>query len=511
MGKIVIVDYGSQYTQLIARKTRDLRVFSEVVTATSQPNLEDISGLILSGGPFSVYDPRAPRIPAWVKPLIEKGVPILGICYGFQLLTQYFGGRVDRAHSSEYGRMPIVRQGENPLFDGIDRSLTVWMSHGDSVLELPPGFAICALSENEIIASAFHVKDPIYGLQFHPEVNHTEFGDRIFSNFLFKICRCTPDWTLKDFIAIERENLRATIGTQRAVCAVSGGVDSTVAAVLAHQAIGSQLTGVFVDTGLLRKNEDAVVPDLLRRSFGLNLRVVNARETFLARLAGVVDPEEKRKIIGETFIRVFESEAREIGSPPFLIQGTIYSDVIESAGTLGGGTIKIKTHHNVGGLPQDMRFKIVEPLRFLFKDEVRRAGAILNIPEQILARHPFPGPGMAIRCLGEVTSDRVRILKEVDAIFLQTLHEFGWKEKVWQAFAVLLPLKSVGVAGDQRAYGNVVALRSVDSSDAMTADWSRVPYHILDEAARRIINRVAEVGRVVYDITAKPPATIEWE
>lgn len=253
------------------------------------------------------------------------------------------------------------------------------------------------------------------------------------------------------------------------------------------------------------------MPDLLRRSFGLNLRVVNARETFLARLAGVVDPEEKRKIIGETFIRVFESEAREIGSPPFLIQGTIYSDVIESAGTLGGGTIKIKTHHNVGGLPQDMRFKIVEPLRFLFKDEVRRAGAILNIPEQILARHPFPGPGMAIRCLGEVTSDRVRILKEVDAIFLQTLHEFGWKEKVWQAFAVLLPLKSVGVAGDQRAYGNVVALRSVDSSDAMTADWSRIPYHILDEAARRIINRVAEVGRVVYDITAKPPATIEWE
>lgn len=511
MGKVVIVDYGSQYTQLIARKIRDLRVFSEVVTASSDPNLEDLSGLILSGGPFSVYDPQAPGIPLWIKPLLEKRIPILGICYGFQLLTKYFGGRVDRAHSSEYGRMRIEIQRENPLFDKIDHSFSVWMSHGDSVLKLPAEFVLSALSQNELTASAFHENAPIYGLQFHPEVNHTEFGERIFGNFLFNICGCAPDWTLKDFLATERESLRAQIGSQGAVCGVSGGVDSTVAAVLTHQAIGSQLTGVFVDTGLLRKNEEIEVPDLFRRSFGLNLRVVDARKEFFGRLAGVTDPEDKRKIIGETFIRVFESEARKIGSPPFLVQGTIYSDVIESAGTQGGGTIKIKSHHNVGGLPQQMDFSIVEPLRFLFKDEVRRAGSLLNIPAQILNRHPFPGPGLAIRCLGEVTPDRIRVLKDVDALFLHTLREYGWYEKVWQAFAVLLPLKSVGVAGDQRAYGNVVALRSVDSVEAMTADWSRIPYDILDEAARRIINRVAEVGRVVYDITGKPPATIEWE
>jgi GMP synthase (glutamine-hydrolysing) len=509
--KIVIIDYGSQYTQLIARKVREHHVFSEVITIDTKPDIEQIAGVILSGGPSSVYDDLAPKLPNWMDDVYERHIPILGICYGFQLLVKHFGGIVDRAHTSEYGRTRITIQQKNPLFIDIPDSFEVWMSHGDSVIRLPDAFSFGAKSRSNLVAAAADLERGIYGLQFHPEVNHTEFGETLLSNFLFKICDCRADWSLKDFITAECDRIRMIIGEETAICGVSGGVDSSVASVIVHKAIGSKLTGIFVNTGLLRKNEESEVPSVFNKTFGMSLKVADAEALFLDKLRGITDPEEKRKIIGETFIRVFESEAGKSGASRFLVQGTIYSDVIESAGTHGGGTVKIKSHHNVGGLPDTINFSIIEPLRFLFKDEVRKVGELLGIPSEILNRHPFPGPGLGIRCLGEITRDRIRILQEVDAVFLSILRENKWEDKVWQAFAVLLPLRSVGVVGDQRSYGNIVALRSVDSVEAMTADWSRLPYEILDEAARRITNEIPEVGRVVYDITSKPPATIEWE
>ena len=511
---ILIIDFGSQFTQLIARRVREAHVYCEIHPPSRTVQwIRDWKpkGIILSGGPNSVYGENVPTAdPA----LLEMGTPVLGLCYGMQVIAQLAGGRVQRADRREYGRAAVKVEGGR-LFQGfgIGEETPVWMSHGDHVDAPPPGFEVTASSDNTPVAAMEHRQKPLYAVQFHPEVAHTPRGGELLNTFLFEICGCTPDWTPGHFVEIEVERIRQLVPEpQRVICGLSGGVDSSVAAVLVHKAIGDRLTCIFVDHGLLRLHERDQVEMTFRRHLGIDLRVVDAAERFLERLAGVTDPEEKRRRIGHTFIEVFEAEARKVGPDVgFLVQGTLYPDVIESVSPRGGPSVTIKTHHNVGGLPERLPFELIEPLRELFKDEVRQVGRELGLPEEMVGRHPFPGPGLAIRILGEVTAERVRLLQEADAIFLAELRETGRYDKVSQAFAVLLPVKSVGVMGDYRTYENVVALRAVETEDFMTADWSHLPYEILGRVANRIVNEVRGITRVVYDITSKPPATIEWE
>ncbi|MDN5332409.1 MAG: hypothetical protein PWP45_1634 [Tepidanaerobacteraceae bacterium] len=504
---VIILDFGGQYSQLIARRVREAHIYSEILPYYTP--LERIldkkpKAIILSGGPASVYSKDAPRCD---KRLFEMGIPILGICYGMQLMCHMLGGRVEASRAGEYGRAELSVKEEGGLFDGLDRKLTVWMSHGDSIIELPQGFETLAFTQNTPHAAVSNGKN-LFGVQFHPEVAHTPEGKKILSNFLYKIAGCSGSWTAEAFVEEQTRLIRERVGDARALCALSGGVDSSVAAVIAHRAIGENLTCIFVDHGLLRKGEREQVERTFREKFHMNLIVVDASERFLKKLQGVTDPETKRKIIGEEFIRVFEDEARKLGRIDFLVQGTLYPDVIES-GTKTAAVIK--SHHNVGGLPEDLKFKLIEPLRDLFKDEVREVGLKLGLPEEIVFRHPFPGPGLAVRILGEITREKLHILREADAIVTEEIKGAGIYREIWQAFAVLTNVKSVGVMGDERTYAYTVAVRAVHSEDGMTADWVRVPYEVLDRISRRITNEVPGVNRVVYDITSKPPATIEWE
>ncbi|HBT39905.1 MAG: GMP synthase [Thermotoga sp. 50_1627] len=503
--KVLILDYGSQYTQLIARTVRELGYYSQVVQPDEDVDVSNINALILSGGPASVYEPNAPKLPVWFDAYRGK---VLGICYGMQLLAHELGGRVEPGELAEYGRTEIRIVKDDPIFEDVPRETTVWMSHSDVVKALPEGFEVMAYSKNGLIVAASDL-ERFWLLQFHPEVRHTQFGRQMLQNFLGKICGLKPDWNLEDFIARKIEELRKELSGKKVIAALSGGVDSSVACVLVHKAIGANLRCVFVDHGLLRKNEPEEVMRVFKDMLQLNVVKIDARERFLSKLKGVDDPERKRKIIGEEFIRVFEQEARSYGAT-HLVQGTIYSDVIESARS-GKKTAAIKSHHNVGGLPEKMDLKIVEPLRNLFKDEVRIVGEMLGIPRDVIHRQPFPGPGLAVRVIGPVDEEKLSILREADSILIETLKETGWYEKIWQAFAVLLPVRSVGVRGDRRAYDYVLAVRCVDSVEGMTADWSKIPHDVLDLISRRILNNVRGVGRVVYDISSKPPATIEWE
>jgi GMP synthase (glutamine-hydrolysing) len=491
----------------LARRIREFGVYSEVVPPNKKLNLKNVKGIILSGGPNSVYSENAPVLES---NMLKLDIPLLGICYGMQLIAYNMDCEVKRDANGEYGRTEILIEKKDELFNEIPDKITTWMSHGDSVISLSEGFEPIAKTKNGIIAGFRLKSKKIWGIQFHPEVRHSEFGSDIIENFVLDICKIKGDWSLSNFIDEKIKEIKNKIGDKKAIIALSGGVDSSVAAVLVHKAIGKNLKAVFVDHGLLRKNEPEEVKRIFKEMIGLDLITINAKEKFLSKLKGVSDPEKKRKIIGEEFIRVFEKFAKENDDIEYLIQGTIYSDVIESAAS-GSNTSVIKSHHNVGGLPKEMDLKIFEPLREIFKDEVRSTGEILGIPKNILYRHPFPGPGLAIRIIGEITEEKLKILKNVDSIFIETLKENSWYNKVWQSFAILTPVKTVGVAGDSRKYEYVVSLRSVDSVEGMTADWSRIPFDILNQASNRITNEVSEVGRVVYDITSKPPATIEWE
>lgn len=507
---IVILDYGSQTTQLIARRVREQHVYAEILPWTADVELVRTlapKGIILSGGPNSVYDAGAPRLPDY---LVDVGVPVLGICYGMQLLTQRWGGEVMPGAEREYGPalVRIIRP-DADLFRDLPSELSVWMSHGDRVTALPSGFEVLARSANGIIAAIGDDDRRIYGTQFHPEVHHTAMGAELLRRFLYDICDCRGTWTPDAFIEQAVVQIQAQVGDGGVILGLSGGVDSAVVAALLHKAIGNQLTCIFVDTGLLRRDEAQQVAATFEEALGMRLVMVDASDRFLAALAGVVDPEAKRRIIGEQFIRAFEAEAQRLDGVRFLAQGTIYPDVIESAGSAEAH--RIKSHHNVGGLPEEMNLALVEPLRELFKDEVRQVGLTLGLPERLIWRHPFPGPGLAVRILGEITPERVRTLQAADAIFLEELWNAGLYRATSQAFVVLLPVQSVGVMGDGRTYANVVALRAVTTDDYMTADWARLPYDLLGRVANRIVNEVAGVNRVVYDVSSKPPATIEWE
>lgn len=507
---ILILDFGSQYTQLIARKIRELGVYSEIKSFGIP--IEEITrlkpkGIVLSGGPASVYEPGAPFPNAEI---FDLKIPILGICYGLQLLAHQMSGSVARAEKREYGYAQLQIDSHQGLFKDVEPNSQVWMSHGDSLTRLPKGFEVIGHTGNSRFAAIANTSKKIYGLQFHPEVAHTVEGKKILSNYLFEICQCQPLWNPGSFVRKAVGEIQSRVGDGKAICALSGGVDSAVAAALVHEAIGNRLTCIFVDNGLMRKNEAEQVEETFKRYFKSDFLAVDATPQFLTRLAGVLNPEQKRKIIGNTFIEIFEKEAQKLTEVAYLVQGTLYPDVIESVSTKGPSRT-IKTHHNVGGLPETMNLQLVEPLRELFKDEVRAVGRALGLPEEILGRHPFPGPGLAVRILGEVTQERLDLLREVDAIYIEQLKKSGWYDKIWQAFAVLLPVKTVGVMGDQRTYENVVGLRAVTSLDGMTADWARIPYDMLAEISNDIINKIRGVNRVVYDISSKPPSTIEWE
>lgn len=505
--KVLIVDFGSQYTQLIARRVRELQVYCEIVPF-HQPieNEENLKGIILSGGPCSVNDAGAPDMD--IQTLIGQ-VPVLGICYGAQLIAKKNQGKVETSARREYGRAVFSTSNGSPLFNGIETSSQVWMSHGDTITRIPAGYHLIGSTDSVEVAAYQHDSLPVFALQFHPEVTHSDQGAGILRNFLYNVCGLAGDWTAHSFVETTVAELKEQLGNDRVICGLSGGVDSTVAATLIHRAIGDNLFCIFVDNGILRKNEFEEVLTKYER-LGLNVIGVDAKERFLSELAGKTDPEEKRKTIGRVFIEVFQDEANKLKDISWLAQGTIYPDVIESI-SVNGPSATIKSHHNVGGLPEKMNLKVVEPLKYLFKDEVRSVGRDLGLEEIFIGRHPFPGPGLAIRILGEVTPERVALLQEVDKIYIDALHEKDLYHEVWQAFAVLLPIESVGVMGDERTYEQVVALRAVGSRDGMTADWSRLPYEFLGEVSNRIINQVKGVNRVVYDISSKPPATIEWE
>lgn len=507
---IVILDFGSQYTQLIARRVREAKVFCEIHPYNVSPDKirsAKPSGLILSGGPSSVYDPHAPKPdPA----IFEMGLPILGICYGLQLMVQHFGGQVEKAQRREYGPAEVDVKSASPLFQGLPRKLSVWMSHGDCAKKLPAGFLSLARTVNAPFAACADPRRKLYAVQFHPEVHHTPRGHILIKNFLKLICRETLSWSMASFAEKQIEHLKKFLGKEKVILGLSGGVDSSVAAALLHRAIGSRLICIFVNNGLLRAGEEERVRRVFGRAQGYTTHVVDASQKFLKRLNGVVDPERKRKIIGHEFVAVFQDYARQFKGVRYLAQGTLYPDVIESVSVKGPSAV-IKTHHNVGGLPKNMKLSLVEPLRFLFKDEVRTLGAELGLPEDILLRQPFPGPGLAVRILGAVTEERLRMTREADLIVEEEIRKADLYNKIWQSFAVLLPVKTVGVMGDERTYQNAVAVRAVESVDAMTADWARIPDTVLGRISNRIINEVRGVNRVVYDISSKPPATIEWE
>ncbi|HEY5531841.1 MAG TPA: glutamine-hydrolyzing GMP synthase [Candidatus Anoxymicrobiaceae bacterium] len=505
---ILVVDYGAQYAQLIARKVRECKVYSEIIPhSTSIEKIREIkpSGLILSGGPMSVYEEGAPSCD---PELFELGIPILGICYGMQLMARTLGGTVERTGGREYGKTDLSVTDEGVLFEGLPLEQTVWMSHGDKVTSAPAGFAVTARTESSPVAAAENAPAGLYGVQFHPEVVHTPAGVDILKNFLYHACDCLPVWTMSSIIEDSVVDIRERVGGEKIICGLSGGVDSSVAAVLVHKALGDKLTCVFVDHGLLRANEAEEVVETFGRHFETNLIHVDARERFMRKLEGVIDPEAKRKAIGEEFIRVFEEVARDLKDTKFLVQGTLYPDIIES-GTKDAA--RIKSHHNVGGLPEDMDFELIEPLRLLFKDEVRAVGEELGLPEEIVWRQPFPGPGLAVRIIGEVTAERCEVLRNADAIVTEEIKRANLYREIWQSFAVLPCIKSVGVMGDGRTYAYPIVLRAVTSEDAMTADWARIPYDVLERISSRIINEVDGVNRVAYDISSKPPATIEWE
>lgn len=509
--KILILDFGSQYTQLIARRVRESKVYCEIFPySVNLDKIKDFKpkGIILSGGPKSVYDKDAPKIS---RDIFDLNVPVLGICYGMQLITELFGGKVARAKEREYGHAFLKILNSKSIFSLIaEEEIPVWMSHGDRIEKLPNNFYTIAETPNSPYAAISNEKGDILGLQFHPEVYHTPLGKDILRAFLYKICGCKGLWNMHSFVEMSINDIKQKVKDEKVICALSGGVDSSVVAVLINRAIGKNLYCIFVDNGLLRKNEKAQVERMFRDNFKINLKAIDASELFLERLKGVVDPEKKRKIIGHTFIEVFEKEAKMIGDVKFLAQGTLYPDVIESVSFKGPASV-IKSHHNVGGLPETMKLQLIEPLRELFKDEVREVGKELNISDDIVFRQPFPGPGLAVRILGEVTKERIKILQDVDEIVDEEMKKSGFYWKVWQSFPVLLPIKTVGVMGDERTYDNVIALRIVESMDGMTADWVKMPYEILGTLSRRIINEVKGVNRVVYDISSKPPSTIEWE
>jgi GMP synthase (glutamine-hydrolysing) len=508
---ILILDFGSQYTQLIARRVREQKVFSRIVPY-NLPAKEIAAlapkGLILSGGPASVYQKKSPYPD---KGIFKLGIPILGICYGMQVITEMLGGRVKHTRDREYGKVELFIDDNRDLFSHLPGNLTCWASHGDLVAKLPPGFHASAHTLNSPIAAISNGRMRIHGVQFHPEVTHTDKGSQIIGNFLSKVCGCLSRWTMHNYINESIGNIKKTVGKDKVVLGLSGGVDSSVAALLIHKAIGKNLTCIFINNGVLRKDEPQQVRKMIAEAFHLNLEYVDAAKRFLTRLKGVTDPEEKRMKIGDEFVKVFEERAHKIKGVKYLAQGTLYPDVIESFSPSGAPSARIKSHHNVGGLPAHMKLKLLEPLRELFKDEVRLIGKELNLPETVLYRQPFPGPGLAIRIIGEVTDERLEVLREVDRRVIEEIRKAGLYDQVWQSFAILLPIKSVGVMGDERTYENVVALRCVCSFDGMTADWAKVPYEILEKISNRVINEVKGVNRVVYDISSKPPATIEWE
>ena len=511
MEQIVILDFGSQYTQVIARRIRECQVFSQILrfdTPAAKLAALKPRGLILSGGPASVYGKKAP----YCDPAIwDLGIPVLGLCYGMQLMAHQLGGRVEKSDQREYGHAAIEVIADSPLFAGMAREQKVWMSHGDKVTQQPDGFVSFARSGNAPYAAITDPKRRLFGLQFHPEVHHTPNGKQIISNFIHGVCGCGRNWTIKSFIDRSIEEIRATVGHDRVILGLSGGVDSSVAAALIHKAIGDQLTCVFVNNGLLRKDEDESVQRVFGENLHMKLHYENATGVFLRKLRGITDPERKRKIIGRTFVEVFQKATKKAGVARFLAQGTTYPDVIESISIAGNPAAMIKSHHNVGGLPKRMKFELLEPLRALFKDEVREVGAQLGLPREIVWRQPFPGPGLAVRILGAVTPERLRILRDADWIVIDEMKKADLYYKVWQTFAVLLPVKTVGVMGDERTYDNVIAIRAVDSVDGMTADWVRLPYDLMAQLSTRIINEVKGVNRVCLDISSKPPSTIEWE
>lgn len=505
---VVVLDFGGQYNQLITRRIRELNVYSELLPPTvtaDEIKAMGVKGIVFSGGPNSVYAEGAPTVdPA----IFELGIPILGICYGMQLMAQHFAAKVERAEVREYGKATIEVRTDAVLYQGQPKEQQVWMSHSDLVIAPPEGFRVDASTNHAPVAAMSHLERDLYAVQFHPEVNHSVYGQDMLRNFLYNVCGCTGNWTMDSYVDEAIAAIRRQVGDKKVLCALSGGVDSSVTAVLVHKAIGDNLTCMFVDHGLLRKNEADLVMQTFAEHFKMNVVKIDASERFLNRLQGVADPEWKRKIIGEEFIRLFEEESKQLGHFDFLAQGTLYTDIVES-GTATAATIK--SHHNVGGLPEDMQFELVEPLKSLFKDEVRTLGSELEISDEIVWRQPFPGPGLAIRIIGEVTKDKLDLLKEADFVVRDEIRKSGLEREIWQYFAVLPDLKSVGVMGDERTYAHTIGIRAVTSKDGMTADWARIPYDVLERLSNRLVNEVPHVNRVVYDITSKPPATIEWE